>query len=145
MLTAIGRGPRSRTSHSGRPDLHHFRVNSMTRDSFGIAQLLSPMDPRAFLDTYWERAPLLLARDDPGHHRSLFSTADVDALLSQSRPRYPQLRVVKKGEGFPLDGMAGSGWLNPVVPHRDFDAKIAPIYRFYADGYTVIVEMEKLW
>ncbi|NXI43882.1 RIOX1 oxygenase, partial [Galbula dea] len=43
--------------------------------------LVAPVAPEEFLGRYWERAPLLVRRDDPGYYAGLFSTADFDAAL----------------------------------------------------------------
>jgi ribosomal protein L16 Arg81 hydroxylase len=112
---------------------------------FGVDRFLAPVSPAAFLAEYWERTPLLVAREDPDYYRGVFSTADVDAVLAQSRVRYPQLRLASTGRSTPFDPLVGAGWLNPVLPHREFDTKLNHVFDLYADGYTVIVEMEKLW
>ncbi|NWY52985.1 RIOX1 oxygenase, partial [Chionis minor] len=43
--------------------------------------LVAPVAPEEFVGQYWERAPLLVRRGDPGYYAGLFSTADFDAAL----------------------------------------------------------------
>ena len=117
----------------------------MLKESFDFAEVLRPLSLETFFDQFWERKPLHIERGEPRYYDGLFSAADVDALLAQSRPRYPQIRVVGSGKPAPTNELLSAGWLNPVLPSHVADARVTPLYGAYADGYTIIVELEKLW
>lgn len=112
---------------------------------FGFEETLAPMSPEEFFAEYWERKPLIIRRNNPAYHRDLLSAKDMDTLLAQSRPRFPQLRMVRSGLPFPYDRLESGGWLHPPLPSHIADAKMSAVADGYADGYTIIVEMEKLW
>ena len=117
----------------------------MLKDSFDFGEVLRPLSLDTFFDEHWERKPLHIERGDPHFYDGLFSAGDVDALLAQSRPRYPQIRVVGSGKPPATSDLVSAGWLNPVLPSHVADAKVTPLYGAYSDGYTIIVELEKLW
>lgn len=103
------------------------------------------MPQATFFDEHWERRPLLIARNDPTYYQSVFSGADLDVLFTQSRPRFPQVRVASKGRPTPFESLLDTGWLNPVTTGNVFEAHVNALYDLYADGYTMVVELEKLW
>lgn len=117
----------------------------MFKNELTFADVLAPLGADRFFTEYWERAPLHIAREDPSFYGELFTARDVDAVLTMSRPRWPQLRLVQSGKPFPIDTLVDQGWTSPVMPSHMMDAKIAGLYDMFAGGYTVIVELEKLW
>lgn len=108
--------------------------------SFGVEEMLHPLSSSSFLDEHWERKPLHVPRQDPSYYRDLFSAGDLDALLAQSRPRFPQIRAVAKDRPFPAEDLLDGGWLRPGD-----DAQVASLYTLYSSGFTVVIELQKLW
>jgi ribosomal protein L16 Arg81 hydroxylase len=62
-------------------------VSTRSSAILDLRDLITPVDPAIFLEDYWEKKPLVLKRNDRSRYRGLFSTADVDFVLSSlSRP-----------------------------------------------------------
>jgi bifunctional lysine-specific demethylase and histidyl-hydroxylase NO66 len=62
-----------------------------------LARCLEPHDADEFLEAFWETAPLLVKRDEPGRFDDLLSEADVERVLCSGGLRYPAFRLVKAG------------------------------------------------
>jgi ribosomal protein L16 Arg81 hydroxylase len=56
----------------------------MSRSSFHLDSLLAPTPLEEFFSGYWEQAPLVCARRDPGHYQALLGVSDVDFILSSA-------------------------------------------------------------
>jgi hypothetical protein len=69
-----------------------------TPSGFALARCVEPLGAEEFLEEYWERAPLAVARDEPGRYDDLLSEADVEQLVCSGGLRYPGFRLVKAGE-----------------------------------------------
>jgi ribosomal protein L16 Arg81 hydroxylase len=65
---------------------------------------LAPVDAQVFLDEHWDKAPLVVARDEPGRFLQLLAPADVERLVCEGRLRAPGFRLVKEGAQLPLSG-----------------------------------------
>lgn len=50
-----------------------------------LSQLLSPVSPEEFWNEYWGKRHLFVHRNDPDHHRSIYSVRDVDETLLVAR------------------------------------------------------------
>lgn len=57
----------------------------MTQASLDLETLLSPVSATEWLDKYWERDCLWIARNRPDYFRSLFDWPDIDAILALHR------------------------------------------------------------
>jgi ribosomal protein L16 Arg81 hydroxylase len=66
-----------------------------------FATMIAPFDTEAFFRDYWERAPLVILRDDPTYYSRLLSMQDVDYLITSTDLRHPALRVVRNGSRVP--------------------------------------------
>jgi Cupin superfamily protein len=69
-----------------------------TRTSSSLERCVDPVGAAEFLEDYWERRPLAIARDEPGRYDDLLSEADVEQLVCSGGLRYPGFRLVKAGE-----------------------------------------------
>jgi JmjC domain len=69
-----------------------------TRIPKALSRCLEPLDAAEFLEDYWERRPLAVERDEPGHYEDLLSEAEVEQLVCSGGLRYPGFRLVKAGE-----------------------------------------------
>ena len=72
----------------------------MTPKPFDLAKLLNPLKVQDFFLNYWERQYLLLEREQSGYYESLITTADLEAIISDSDARYPAIRLAKGGGYF---------------------------------------------
>jgi Cupin superfamily protein len=63
-----------------------------------LERAIEPVSAEQFLAEYWERKPLVVARDEEGRFDDLLSIADVERLLCSGGLRYPSFRLVKAGE-----------------------------------------------
>ena len=55
------------------------------RADAGLAKLVGPVGAASFALEHWERAPLVVKRDNSAYFDGLLSLADVDALLRSRR------------------------------------------------------------
>jgi lysine-specific demethylase/histidyl-hydroxylase NO66 len=63
-----------------------------------LTRCVDPVGADEFLEEYWERTPLAIARDEVGRYDDLLSEADVDQVVCSGGLRYPGFRLVKAGE-----------------------------------------------
>ena len=62
-----------------------------------LARCLEPRSPDEFLERFWEAAPLLVQRGEPGRFDDLLSEEDVERMVCSGGLRYPAFRLVKAG------------------------------------------------
>src|SRR5262249_31960197 len=94
-------GPPYDTNYQDPENTDGFRRNVVSeRDvmtAFDLERLLYPLDPQGFRNTYWEKQPLRLERNDADYYAALFSLKEFDRLLSQSRIRQGDIRILSTG------------------------------------------------
>lgn len=106
---------------------------------FDLARLLAPVSPRVFHEEYWERRPLHIARNDPGHYASLLTLADLDRVLARTSVREDDLRVVLDGRETPVSEIVGRG---ENSRRQALDA----LYGRFREGATIILNaFENRW
>jgi ribosomal protein L16 Arg81 hydroxylase len=92
------------------------------------------MDKATFLEEYWEKRPLILARGDPEYYQSLLSLGQVDSLLARSGLRPREVRVVQADRPRPLSSL-------PDAP-----ASLEALYERYREGATVVLQfLQERW
>lgn len=102
----------------------------------GLSRLINPVDPVTFEDEYWEKAPLRIARDDPGYFADLLTLEDMDQVLALSDTGLDRVRVVADGRETPVTELASS------ARHNALEA----VYEHFRGGSTVIVNsLERRW
>lgn len=111
-------------------DLSHAQV---------VDQLLAPITYETFVGEYWSKAPLYLRRTGNAVQSSLFATSDLDRILVETRPAYPELRIVNAKNGTAWDALS-SGWL-PGANSGGPEAMSA-LYDAYADGCSIVLNLE---
>lgn len=104
-----------------------------------FSELLGPIGVPKFLSESWEREPLCISRHHPGFYQWVFSAAEIDRLLVQSNPSYPQMRLVSKSSGIAWDALS-DGWLKD-----DGKGNLASVAKAYAGGASLVVEMRRCW
>ncbi|MFL6075186.1 MAG: cupin domain-containing protein [Mycobacteriales bacterium] len=98
--------------------------------------LLSPVAPAAFVDEYWEAAPLLVSRGKPEYFADLPGLDAVDELIgatvaSRERPADGE-RVVRSEPDGTLTERA-------VPVGADGAPDVQAVYREYHQGFTIVV------
>lgn len=108
----------------------------MPIEDFDFAKLISPIDLDTFNQEYWEKKPLILHRQVPNYYQELFSKQALDSILFFSRPKPPELRVVKhQQEVFPDKYIKPDGNLN-----------LNQLYKLYDEGHTLVINgLHQFW
>ena len=76
------------------------RASARGQRGGALARCLAPVSQDAFLASTWERAPLHVARAQPGAFDDLLSEADAERTISSGSLRHPAFRLVKEGRTF---------------------------------------------
>ena len=101
--------------------------------AFDLRRLIHPIDPETFKREYWERQPLIVARQNPEYYAGLLSLADVDHILSASSIRAGYVRVLQKGRETSVSNLAAGG-LNAG------DGVLEALFAQYRDGSTIVLQ-----
>jgi hypothetical protein len=117
----------------------------MPEPDFDLRRLLAPVGEEVFFRDHWEKEPLLLSRDDPGHYAGLLSAADVDQVIAFTRPKF-----VGPGAFTPEVPRRQSfvqGWLaDRQVPESASYPGVTELRRVYTQGKTVVImTMQQRW
>lgn len=108
----------------------------MSAPTFDLGWLLAPLRIEEFLDEVWEQRPYVIQRDDSGYYKSLFSGADLDAVLEFGRPQPAELRVVSEGKWLRSDQYFQS----------DGRLDLNQLRRSYIEGYTIVIHgLHRFW
>jgi ribosomal protein L16 Arg81 hydroxylase len=97
--------------------------------SWNLARLVEPISPRAFFDEYWERKPLLVAREQRDYFGSLLTLADIDRVISTYGLSHPDIQITNKARDVRLEEY--------TYPTGLID--VARLYQQFADGGTIIL------
>lgn len=112
--------------------------NLLTRPvtAFDFQSLMEPISAPEFFNTYWEKEPLIIHREQEAYFNELFSIETVDQVLDLHRPTGSSIRVVKNQE--PL--------LSTKYENHDGSLNLNQLYASYADGYTIVInELQRYW
>jgi ribosomal protein L16 Arg81 hydroxylase len=111
---------------------------------FDLERVLHPVKTANFLEDYWEKQPLLLAREDAGYYDSLFSLRDLDYIISSTDLRFPAVRMVKEGQSIPLARFAEDvAWGNDVYQGTIIPEKF---YLEYREGASAVFQaLHRAW
>lgn len=66
-----------------------------------LEKIISPVTLPYFEDTYFEKKPLLISRNNESHFRELLSINSIESYLKRKDIRYPSIRLVKNGLELP--------------------------------------------
>lgn len=96
---------------------------------FSFDWAIAPEPRQRFLETYFEKRPLLLKRNRPDYYGDLLGLADIDRVVSTMGLSHPEINVTRSGSTItPADFAYESGQIDPVR-----------VARLFADGATVIL------
>jgi ribosomal protein L16 Arg81 hydroxylase len=110
----------------------------MARNGLSLEGLLAPIGVESFFRDYWEKAPLLLSRDNPNAYAGLLSMADVEHVIAFTRPKFVDTAAVAAGA--PRATTVVQGWLADRQLHDEARYPgIDELQRVYAQGKTVVI------
>ena len=106
----------------------------MTTRTFDFGQLIDPISSSVFLEEYWKKQALHIARHTQDYYSSLFSLQDLDHLMQFHRLKYPLINpITNRSEWLDLlEGMNTSSLESYGVPD------LFRLYRNYIQGDTFI-------
>jgi len=115
------------------------RGEADNRLSFGLAELISPLNVETFLDDYWEKKHVVLRRRQPHHYDSVLTLDDMDFLLATCKIASQDLRVVAGGKDTPIAEL--------VSPELGNHAQaVEALYDRYRKGATVnLLFVQDVW
>jgi hypothetical protein len=89
--------------------------------------LIHPVSKEHFFESYWEKQPLVIKRNDPNYFNSLLSLDEVDRVLTTLDRRYPDVTLKNaRSEVTADDYVIGGDRLD-----------IAKVYQLFAEGATI--------
>jgi len=101
----------------------------MTRYETADNPVLEPMSTDTFMQTFWERQPLHVDRQQPGYFASLLSSERIERLLSSLPFRFPDAQLVRAEE--------------PIATEHYLDesGKVLPLrfLQHHHDGATMVL------
>jgi ribosomal protein L16 Arg81 hydroxylase len=101
----------------------------MTDKTYSFASTIAPISPETFFAEHFEKAPLRVARNDPGYFADLLSFEDIDRVITTMGLSVPEITVTRSaGDITPADYAYESGFIDPVR-----------VNQLFADGATVIL------
>lgn len=98
-----------------------------------LSRLIYPIDLVTFRQDYWERAPLVVHRNDPCYFEDVLTLDHIDEALSRSGSRLDSLRVVMNGKETAVSELGSSfgrtGSINALEA----------LYERYRGGSTIVL------
>lgn len=91
--------------------------------------ILSPLTQVDFFANYWESEPLHIERGDSHYFANLISVREIDALLSDTSQRYPELQLADANRAIAVSDYRGA----------DQRVDAAAVRTLHNDGATVIL------
>ncbi|WP_013324780.1 cupin domain-containing protein [Gloeothece verrucosa] len=95
----------------------------MSRSNFDFERMLNPIEPTTLLEKYWEKSPLLVARNHPDYYSELISLKNIDSILRLYGPKSSDVDLIKENSFFSAGGEV------------DFNQ----IYQAYSLGYSLVM------
>jgi ribosomal protein L16 Arg81 hydroxylase len=105
--------------------------------AFAFERLIAPIGTDTFLRDHWEQRPLLIERGDPSCYASLFSAADVAAIVGFRQLKHSQLKIAQ---------VATDGQSNKVF-YVDGGATsdVNQLFHSYAQGETAVLNFAQCY
>ncbi len=102
-----------------------------------LARCLDPVDAESFVEHHWERAPLVVPRDEPGRFDDLLSEADVERLVCATAIRYPAFRLVREGSQIAVGAYTSDvSWRPPFTGTAD----VLRVLAEWEAGATIVLQ-----
>ena len=97
--------------------------------TWNLARLVEPHSPQSFFADYWERKPLLVAREQREYFASLLTLDDIDRVISTYGLFHPDISITNKARNVRVEEY--------TYPTGLVD--VARLYQQFADGGTIIL------
>jgi ribosomal protein L16 Arg81 hydroxylase len=107
---------------------------------------IAPIDTATFFSEYWEQRPLSVTRNNPHYYSNLFSMRDVDAVISFTEPKFPQIQLFSNGKSVPWNSAcerAGMQNINQI--YDEYDRGNTVILRGLHHCWKPISELYRNW
>ncbi len=101
----------------------------MQASEYTLARLVDPIPAPVFLDQYFEKETLVVAREQPGYFASLLTLDDIDRVITTLSLHDSDIQLVNAKDSFSADAYTyPSGMIDP-----------AGLYQKFSDGATIIL------
>lgn len=100
-----------------------------------VGELIRPISLESFFSQYWEKAPLLIQRNDEAYYGRVLSVDDVDSVLARNDITFPDVRLVANGKSVSPETYTRKSRHSDQVRIVDSDK----IYAALAAGTTVVM------
>ena len=117
---------------AGGPSGFSSRRGALDHARFDLERLIQPVTLESFISYYWEKRPLIIARQEPSYHERLLTLADVDHILAHSSIRSSEIRIVRNGQDTPLSSLTAEG-------ANLSEGSLEALYQEYRDGSTIVL------
>lgn len=95
-----------------------------------LESLIAPVKVKSFFARYWQKQPLILARNKPGFYKGLITSSDFEFLLSSlTNPQGGWFSLVKERARPPVDSMLSDEKL----------VNLSEIYAAFTEGYSLLL------
>ena len=128
--------PTRRTPTTPTPQTPTTPIRTTPASDGALLRAIAPVALEEFLERYWEREPLHVARGEPGRFDDLLSARDVERALEEPGLRLPGFRLVKAGER--VDGYTTDLYWRPQ-PFTDV-AETSRVVAEVANGATLVLQ-----
>lgn len=96
---------------------------------FRLEQVISPISPKVFFKTYWEKKPLVINRRNPNYYKELLTLEDIDQVITSLNLPFPEIELTNAKEQISRNQYTrGNNRID-----------VARLYELFADGATVIL------
>ncbi|HTW85240.1 MAG TPA: cupin domain-containing protein [Candidatus Sulfotelmatobacter sp.] len=109
-----------------------------------LATLIAPVDESTFLERYFEREPLHVERNAPGHWRALYAIGDVEDAIAVGARDVDRFALVRTGgpplpaEQYTIERPAPRARATGRVPQLYLDPRA--IATAFASGYSMLIK-----
>ncbi|MGH9438776.1 MAG: hypothetical protein ACRD22_13015, partial [Terriglobia bacterium] len=102
------------------------RGNLPARIQPSLEWLIDPTEKQIFFESYWEKQPLVVNRNQPDYFNPLLSLDEIDRVITTLDRRYPDICLKNANRDI-------SGSEYTVGDSLD----VAQVYRLFAEGSTI--------
>lgn len=104
-----------------------------------LKELLYPIDPNSFLNNYWDKKVLHIARDSKSIYKDILSLNQINDLLNCNDINYPMIRLSKNGESLSPNSYTKIKGIN----NNDLSIEPYQIKHFFYEGFTIVFQYMK--
>ncbi len=107
----------------------------MSESLFEFESMIAPIDEATFFRDYWEKKPLIVAREQKTFYSALLTESQVKHLISSKEWRAPSIRLVKNEFLLPPQKYSTNGV-----------AEVEKVFAEYENGVTIVLNaLHRFW